>query len=246
MKTFTLDLTNENVTLTAYLPDSSREMPHMNSRRAILVIPGGGYRFCSDREAEPIALKFLAKGYAAFILRYSLNENSEFPKPLNDAEEALELIRVNAAEWCVNPGKIAAIGFSAGGHLTAMLSVAGRVRPDAQILGYPCTLEKISAILAKPIPGADKLVDEKTPPAFIFASAEDNVVPIENSLKYAEALDSKGIPFEMHIFQKGYHGFSTGEESVYDKDEQRAYNEDTAVWVDLCLRWLDRLFGRYV
>ncbi len=246
MKVFTLALKNEGVTLTAYLPDSSSEMPHMSSRRAILVIPGGGYRMCSDREAEPVAFKFLAKGYAAFILRYSLCENAEFPKPLNDAEEALSVIRQNAAEWGVNPEKIAAIGFSAGGHLTAMLSVAGRERPNAQILGYPCILEKISDILAKPIPGADKLVDEKTPPAFIFASAEDNVVPIENSLKYAGVLDQHGIPFEMHIFQKGYHGFSTAEESVYDKDEHRAYNEDAAAWVDLCLRWLDKLFGRYV
>jgi acetyl esterase/lipase len=245
MKTFTLDLTNENVTLTAYLPDTSPEMPNMDSRRAILVIPGGGYHFCSDREAEPIALKFLAKGYAAFILRYSLNENSEFPKPLNDAEEALALIRKNAGEWGVNPRKIAAIGFSAGGHLTAMLSVAGKERPNAQILGYACTLEKIGKILAKPIPGADVLVDDKTPPAFIFASAEDNVVPIENSLKYAEALDSKDIPFEMHIFQKGYHGFSTAEEYVYAEDEHRAYNADCAVWVPLCLRWLDNLFGKY-
>ena len=85
MRNFTLDLTNENVTLTAYLPDKSREMPHMEKRKAILVLPGGAYKFCSDREAEPIAFKFMGKGYAAFILRYSLNENAQFPKPLDDA-----------------------------------------------------------------------------------------------------------------------------------------------------------------
>lgn len=245
MKILSFDLTNENVTLTAYIPDSSKEMPHLTKRRAILVIPGGAYKFCSDREAEPIAFKYLGKGYAAFILRYSLNENARFPKPLDDAVEALRLIRANASEWCIDPHKIAAIGFSAGGHLTAALATMADERPDAQILGYPCILEEIGKILAKPIPDIKNAVDSKTPPAFIFASAEDKTVPILNSLEYAKALDEKKIPFELHIFSQGYHGFSTAEPTVYTQEKDWRYNEDCAQWFDLCEKFLDRVFGIY-
>ena len=243
MNVFTLNLTNENVTLTAYIPDLSPEMPNMDRKKAILVIPGGAYKFCSDREAEPVALKFLSMGFAAFILRYSLNEDSAFPKPLNDAEEAIELMRKNADEWHIYPDKIAAIGFSAGGHLTAAVSTMGRVRPNAQILGYPCILEKIGAILATPIPGLDKEVDDKTPPAFIFAAYEDGAVPIENSLEYARALRQKKVPFEMHIYQTGYHGFSTAEKAVYAKESDYEYNAHCKNWFDMCITWLEKLFG---
>ena len=114
-------------------------MPNYKTRPAILVIPGDAYMMCSDREAEPIALSFLAKGYAAFVLRYSVGKGAaKFPRPLNDAEEAMELIISNAAEWGVEPEHIAAIGFSAGGHLCAALGTMGRVRPAACVLGYPC------------------------------------------------------------------------------------------------------------
>lgn len=243
MNVFTLNLTNENVTLTAYIPNLSPEMPNMDRKKAILVIPGGAYKFCSDREAEPVALKFLSMGFAAFILRYSLNEDSAFPKPLNDAEEAIELMRKNADEWHIYPDKIAAIGFSAGGHLTAAVSTMGRVRPNAQILGYPCILEKIGAILATPIPGLDKEVDDKTPPAFIFAAYEDGAVPIENSLEYARALRQKNVPFEMHIYQTGYHGFSTAEKAVYDRESDYEYNAHCKNWFDMCIIWLEKLFG---
>ena len=111
---------SENVTLTTYLNDVSPEMPYLNVRPAILVIPGGGYSMCSDREAEPIALEFMSKGYNAFVLRYTLKQ--DFPAPLDDAVWALKLIREKADEFHIDPTKIAAIGFSAGGHLTAALS----------------------------------------------------------------------------------------------------------------------------
>ena len=245
MKVFTVPLSNENTSLTCYIPDYSDEMPHMKKRRAILVIPGGAYRFCSAREAEPVAFKFLGKGYAAFILQYSLNENAAFPKPLDDAVEALRYIRANAEELYVDKNKVAAIGFSAGGHLAAALSVMGDERPDAQILGYPCILEEIGEILAAPVPSLEKKVDEKTPPAFIFSSAEDGCVPIRNSLEYAKALDSKGIPFDMHIFNRGYHGFSVADPCVFTEEKDWKYNSDNAVWFELCEKFLDRVFGIY-
>lgn len=243
MKVFTLDLTNENVTLTAYIPHFSNEMPHLEKRPAILVIPGGAYKFCSDREAEPVALAFMNKGYAAFVLRYSIGEGkAAFPRPLNDAEEALELIQRNADEWRIDASKIAAIGFSAGGHLCAALGTMGRIRPAACILGYPCILDSMSAILAEPVPSLEKEVDENTPATFIFASREDTCVPIENSIKYMAALNEYKIPFEVHIFEKGYHGFSTSDNVVYSKKEDYEYNKDTAIWTELCMTWLGKRF----
>ncbi len=244
MKTEIINLTNENVTLTTYILDDSPEMPNMSKRPAMLVIPGGAYRFCSDREAEPIAMAFLAKGYNAFILRYSLNENAGFPKPLNDAEEAMDLIISRAEEWHIDTKRIAAIGFSAGGHLCAALSCMGRVRPAAAILCYPCILENMSEILPKPIPGLEKEVDEKTSPAFIVSSREDPAVPIINSIRYAEALEEKGIDFEIHIYNKGYHGFSLANDTVYAKKSDADYNRHMEGWTELAEKWLQRVFER--
>ena len=97
MKTQTITLSGgENVTLTTYILDSSPEMSNMLKKRGILICPGGAYRACSDREAEPVAMAFLSQGYNAFVLRYSVGEGAaKFPRPLEDAEEALELIRKN-------------------------------------------------------------------------------------------------------------------------------------------------------
>lgn len=245
MKVFTLQLTaNVKVTLTAYLLDASPEMPNTRVRPAVLICPGGGYRGCSDREAEPIAAAFLAVGYHAFILRYSLNENAAFPRPLNDAEEALRLIRGKADEWGVDPGKIAACGFSAGGHLAAALGTMGKVRPNALILGYPCILESMSAILPFPIPSLEKKVDRNTPPAFIFATAADQLVPVENSLQFAAALDRAGVPFELHVFQNGLHGLSLAN-PVTSSGRKDFVDADAAHWMDLCTAWLECLFGSF-
>lgn len=245
MRTFVKELTNPGVTLTAYLPDPSAEMPNYKTRPATLVIPGGAYVMCSDREAEPIALNFLAKGYAAFVLRYSVGKGAaKFPRPLNDAEEAMELIIANAKKWGVEKNHIAAIGFSAGGHLCAALGTMGRVRPAACILGYPCILSSIGRILAEPIPSLDEKVDAKTPPTFIVAAREDGCVPIENSLAYAVALDKAGVPFEMHIFEKGYHGFSVADGTVFAKAKDAAYNARIKGWLDTCIDWLNGHFGR--
>lgn len=246
MRTFVKELTNTGVTLTAYLPAASDEMPNYKTRPAILVIPGGAYMMCSDREAEPIALSFLAKGYAAFVLRYSVGKGAaKFPRPLNDAEEAMELIISNAEEWGVEPEHIAAIGFSAGGHLCAALGTMGRVRPAACVLGYPCILSSIGRILAEPVPSLDEKVDANTPSTFIVAAREDGCVPIENSLAYAAALDKAGVPFEMHIYERGYHGFSVADGTVYSKPEDAGYNARIKGWLDICIAWLNTHFNRY-
>jgi acetyl esterase/lipase len=241
MQTITLPLTNANVTLTAYLLEASTEMPNAQVRPAVLICPGGGYFFCSAREAEPIAMAFLAEGYHAFILRYSLKENAAFPRPLNDAEEALELIRARAAEWQVDPGKIAACGFSAGGHLAAALGTLGRTRPNALVLAYPCILDSMSAKLAVPVPSLEKAVDEHTPPTFLFANFADTVVPVENSLQFALALEKARVPFELHVFQNGVHGLALAT-PLTSSGYTLMVDADVAQWFGLAMRWLAHQF----
>ena len=107
-----------NVTLTAYIQEVEGEF-QFTKRPAILVLPGGGYAMCSDREADPVAMAYLRAGYQAFILRYSTGKNKTWPNPLEDYEQAMALIEERAEEWHLDSSRIAAVGFSAGGHLCA-------------------------------------------------------------------------------------------------------------------------------
>lgn len=132
-----------------YCLDNSEEVIPDYARPSVLVIPGGGYEMTSDREAEPIAMQFLAAGYNAFVLRYSVKP-SIFPVALLEAAEAMKQIREHAAEWHVDTNAIAVIGFSAGGHLAANLATSASdeviaahgydpdaVRPNGLMLAYP-------------------------------------------------------------------------------------------------------------
>lgn len=240
MKTQTYNLTNENVTLTSYVLDTSDEMKYNNVRPALLLFPGGGYSMCSDREAEPIAMHFLAMGINVFILRYSLKEKAVFPRPLEDADEAMKFITDKAAEFHIDIKKIAVCGFSAGGHLAAALGTMGKIRPAAMILGYPCITEDIcnSPVLSNPVPTLDDKVDDKTPPAYIFAASDDGCVPIKSSLDMASALSKHKIPFEMYITEKGGHGFATGDYVTMQNGGQPELFD----WIPMCKRWLKKRF----
>ncbi len=231
------------VSLTAYVLEPSAEMPNMTRRPAVLVIPGGAYHFCSDREAEPIAMLFLQQGYSAFILRYSVKAAAAWPNPLRDAENAVRLIRACAAEWDVDPTRIAAIGFSAGGHLAAALATVGAERPNALILGYPCILDEMDCIAEFSAPSLDDKVDAQTPPTFIFAAADDTCVPIRHSLRFASALDAAGVPFQLHIFDRGGHGFSLATHVVVPAQQDRDRMREDRRWMPMCTDWLNRLFG---
>ncbi|KAA8819196.1 acetylesterase [Bifidobacterium rousetti] len=134
---------------TGYVADNSREMDPARRRASILILPGGAYAMTSDREAEPVALRFLGRGFNVFILRYSVRP-SRYPVALVEAGEAMRLIRDHADEWHVGPRRVAVLGFSAGGHLAANLATAAgdddlrahgldpdEVRPDALMLAYP-------------------------------------------------------------------------------------------------------------
>lgn len=249
--------------LTAYIRTPSREIK-AKKRPAVLVIPGGGYGMVSDREGEPVALRFLNEGYCAFVLKYTTNV--AYPTPLIEASMAMAYIRENAEKYGIDPTNVAAIGFSAGGHLTGMLATmydekevktalgekANLVRPDAVVLSYPVvTMEDryTHGGTKCVISGSGKIHDEflsvekrvtaNSVPAFLWHTMEDNCVLVENSLFLASAYRRAGVPFALHIFEKGWHGLSVCDEEVFDCAEIVAPFGHVEKWFELAIDWLE-------
>lgn len=242
--------------LNVYLSEAPNYPTRM--RPAMLVIAGGGYAYVSPREKECVALAYITKGFAAFTLEYSVAP-VRFPAQLVEGAMAMAYIRENAIKLGVKSDKVAAIGFSAGGHLTSMLAIlsdsaevksvlkekAALVRPDAVILSYPVITsgEKAHRGSFDKLCGADNAklqaelsletrVTANSSPAFIWATADDGAVPSENSLLMALAYKSAGVPFELHIFESGVHGLSLATE------ETGYINEPVQKWFSLSVTWL--------
>lgn len=239
MKTETIILNKErNVSLTAYLLDVGGEF-QFEKRPAILVLPGGGYAMCSDREADPVALAYLQAGYQAFVLRYSVGKYKTWPNPLADYEDAMSLIIANAQKWHLDSSRIAAVGFSAGGHLCACAAAIGRHKPAAAILVYPAILKDICDMCQPGMPQPNELVSKDTSPCFLVAARDDRTVDIRNTLMMEEALAAHGIPFESHIYSYGGHGFSTGDDSIINNSQ----SERVSHWVSDSIGWLKETLG---
>ena len=240
MKTEYIVLSEErNVSLTAYIQPAGGEFGGLSERPAVLIIPGGGYHFCSDREADPVAFPYLKAGYQAFILRYSLNEQAEWPRPLEDYEEAMAMILARAGEWHVVPDRIAVIGFSAGGHLAACAATMAAHRPDAAILGYPVIDGDCARDYLPSAPDVPSAVDGRTCPCFVFATRTDNLVPVANAVHMIDALCANGIAFESHIYANGPHGLSTGDSSL----NHLPFSSRYPAWVQDSIAWLEDVLG---
>ena len=259
----------EKTVVQCYVQARSKELT-MPPRPAVVIFPGGGYDYTSDREAEPVANAYLAAGYSAFVVRYAVGADARHPHPLLDAAAAIALLRARAEEFYIDPHKIAVCGFSAGGHLAAHLGTQWHLpllretlggesadfRPDAMVLCYPV----ISGIrsphlhsflnLTGPDPAQETLarlsceesVDGRTPPAFLWHTANDTCVPVENSLVMAGALAKAGVPVELHVFPNGLHGLSVCTyETAAGGSEDRVYPY-VARWVPWSVRFLENVF----
>lgn len=205
-------------------------------RDALLILPGGGYNFCALHEDEPVAKPFMARGFNCFTLFYTVGERASLAVSLKDVSRAVAHIKKNCEKYSIDPERIFVIGFSAGGHLAASIGTMwhrdiaafegmeyGENRPAGMIVSYgACTLGEYSHELSRNfVYGKDKLtedeindlspdknVTEKTPPAFIWHTQDDEVVHVGNSLAMAKALIEKGITTELRIYPKGPHGVS--------------------------------------
>lgn len=256
--------------VTGYLHGPVTEMEgHREVFPAVVVLPGGGYEFCSMREDEPVAMAFFARGYQVFVLHYSVGrEKAQNFLPLAEGGRTVAMLRENCGQWGLDPNRIAVCGFSAGGHLAGSMGTMwndpellkrypfadGENRPDAMILCYPVILtgefahvgsaENVSGC-KQGEPGCEyfsleRHVGPHTCPAFLWHTVTDELVPVENTFSMMTALRRAGVSFEAHIFPDGPHGLSVCTEETGSRDD---YN---ARWVGLCMDWLDREFGYHL
>ena len=230
---------SRNAKLTAIIQDVEGEYGNIKKRPAIIVMPGGAYWGCSDREAEPVAFAYSKAGFQVFILRYAVGEHRGWPYPLDEYEQTMELINEKQDEWHILTDKIAVIGFSAGGHLAATAATTAKHRPNAAILGYAALNKEISDLCQPGMPYPVEEVDDETCPCFLFAARDDNVVDVCSTLQFQQALWEKGIMFESHIYAYGQHGFSTAEPHINSNPIcSRVPN-----WVADSIAWLGDMFG---
>ena len=263
-KKIMLDEQKEHVYLEAYLSDRLQGF----TRKAILVIPGGGYSgVCSDREGEPIAQAFIPYGYQAFVLHYTVDRVHPFPTQLIETSQAIKHIKDHAEEYGIDEGQVFVVGFSAGGHLAACAGILwkhpeiasqismpyGYNKPTGVMLIYPVISPvhhgfSFNNLLCKTNPTEAELasvavetkVDEDSAPAFLLHTANDQVVHVKNALCLANAYADRGLPFEMHIYPKGPHGMALAN-SITDGGTGNWLDAAIAEWVRMAVYWADHL-----
>lgn len=250
-----------------YLLDNFPQIEKNRRRPVVIICPGGGYEFVSDRESEPVALRFAALGFHTCVLRYSVAP-AVYPAALLELSETVGLFRRRAEEWNIDPRKIFVMGFSAGGHLAASLGVlwddealfgedeAIKHRPDGLVLCYPVITSgefahrSSFALLTGDETGRSPLwkalslerrVTDKTPPCFLWHTQDDPAVPVENSLLFASKLRAHGVPFELHVYPSGVHGLSLANEETFSPGRPELINPVCGDWPEMAARWMKRL-----
>jgi acetyl esterase/lipase len=238
--------------LTLYLAPAG----HANGA-AVVVCPGGSYRtLASDHEGKQVAEWLNSLGVSAFVLQYRVGPRYRHPAPSEDARRAMRLVRARASEWGVDPARVGILGFSAGGHLASTTGTrfdpgqpgasdpVDRMgsRPDFMILAYPVISlvapfahagSRRNLLGDAPAPvllqevSNEARVTQQTPPTFLFHTADDQTVPVENSLAFATALHAAGVPVELHVFPKGAHGVGLAPQDPV-----------LSQWPRLCAAWM--------
>lgn len=254
----------EGILYTYFLENSPEIMPERR-RPVVVICPGGGYEMTSDREAEAVAIQFLSMGYHAAVLRYSVAP-ARYPEALFQLADTVRYLREHAQQYYIDPEKIVVAGFSAGGHLAASLGVfwnkpflAGKLdvdaqvlRPNGMILSYPVITsnekrhkgsfvnllgEKAEDPKMLDSLSLEKQVTADTPKTFLWHTASDQTVPVENSLLFFEALHRHQVPAELHIYPAGMHGLGLANEETRSADG-RGVQKECQTWIDLAERWM--------
>ena len=256
--------------LYTYFLDSSIEMRPNEKRPVILMCPGGGYEMTSDREAEPMAMQFLAMGYHVAVLRYSVCP-VRYPAALLQVAESVLYLKEHADEYHIDPEKIVVQGCSAGGHLAANYGIAWnspfltklmglendseRLRVAGLLLCYPVITsgekaheESFRNLLGEQYEekkeelSLENQVTPDTPPTFLWHTATDETVPVENSLYFFQACLQQGVSAELHIYPVGGHGLSLANEETC-RANGIGVQKECQSWINLAQTWLEGLFA---
>ncbi|UXP30892.1 alpha/beta hydrolase [Reichenbachiella agarivorans] len=236
-----------NPSIEVYLPSNSNSV-----RRAVMICPGGGYGILAyDKEGTDFAKWLNGYGIAGIVLKYRLPEDdsNKTPhlSPLMDAKQGMKIIKDSAAVWGIDADKIGVMGFSAGGHLASTLGTHfdSENRPDFMALIYPViTMQSDFTHMGSrnnllgenpdkalvDLYSNEMQVTHNTPPTFILHSADDQAVPVENSLQFYQALNDHQVPVEMHLYPQGGHGYGFGR-----------HNTHLSGWSLLLIDWLQQL-----
>lgn len=254
--------------LYTYFLDSSIEMRPDEKRPVILMCPGGGYEMTSDREAEPMAMQFLAMGYHVAILRYSVCP-VRYPAALLQVAESVLYLKEHADEYHIDPEKIVVQGCSAGGHLAANYGIAWNSPFLTKLMGMENDPEKLRVaglLLCYPvITSGEKAHEESfrnllgeqyeekkeelslenqvtpdTPPTFLWHTATDETVPVENSLYFFQACLQQGVSAELHIYPVGGHGLSLANEETC-RANGIGVQKECQSWIGLAQTWLEEI-----
>ena len=254
--------------LYTYILDNFEEIDSNRTRPLVLICPGGGYEFTSDREAEAVAVQYIARGFHACVLRYSVAP-AEFPQSLCELAWSVAYLREHAKEYGIKPDKIIVSGFSAGGHLAASLGVfwkkdfiaqtlgvtSDMVKPNGMILSYPVITSgefahtgSFECLLGEDYNDLDKRkeqslefqVSKDTPTTFLWHTVTDDCVPVENSLLFFNALRKLEIPVEMHLYPVGGHGLSLANEETSHEDGGCVQKECQS-WMELACKWMQNI-----
>lgn len=258
---------SSNANVTTYLIEHSEEIGIIK-RPAVVICPGGGYEFVSDREAEMIALTLNSFGYHAVVLRYSIAPDAQYPTALTELAATVAMLRKNAEEWHIDTEQILVQGFSAGGHLAASYGMfwnepflaeevgvpAAMLKPNGMILCYPVitsgkyahrsSFEKLLGDRYEEL--AEKMslenqVTENTPPAFVWHTFTDDCVPVQNSLLLVEAMVMHNIPVEFHMYPSGGHGLGLANQCTANPGGY-GIQSNCASWTDLLKIWLENQY----
>lgn len=254
--------------LYTYFLDSSIEMRPNEKRPVILMCPGGGYEMTSDREAEPMAMQFLAMGYHVAILRYSVCP-VRYPAALLQVAESVLYLKEHADEYHIDPEKIVVQGCSAGGHLAANYGIAWNSPFLTKLMGMENNPEQLCVaglLLCYPvITSGEKAHEESfrnllgeqyeekkeelslenqvtpdTPPTFLWHTATDETVPVENSLYFFQACLQQGVSAELHIYPVGGHGLSLANEETC-RANGIGVQKECQSWIGLAQTWLEEI-----
>lgn len=228
-----------NVSLDVYL--QSAEGMLCPRRPGMVILPGGAYATHVFTDVDPAAFVWLKAGFQVFVLHYSTGRHAQWPNPLKDYEDAMDIIRSRNEEWNVDPDKIAVAGFSAGGHLAGCAATMSRQKPNAAILGYAPLEESTVRFVLPSAPDVVSAVDDTTCPCFLFHTRNDNRVPVRNSVNFMAALTEHGISYESHIYAFGPHGISVCESSILHPDASVCSRAPR--WTEDSIEWLRDIFG---